>query len=123
MAHWNRVAAQKNDPQRAGAFYQQLLEHYYCMMVQSGLRVLELGCGGGDLLAALKPSFGVGVDFSAEMLDIARANLGQLRKAGLASGNMFDCGVCTSCRVEAFFSHRADGGVTGRQITGVVVAK
>ncbi|MDA3897394.1 MAG: bifunctional class I SAM-dependent methyltransferase/glycosyltransferase family 2 protein [Desulfobacteraceae bacterium] len=73
MAHWNRVAAQKNDPHRAGAFYQQLLEHYYCMMVQPGLRVLELGCGGGDLLAALKPSFGVGVDFSAEMIDIARS--------------------------------------------------
>lgn len=73
MRHWNRMAAQKNDPERAGAFYQQLLEHYYGMMVQPGLRVLELGCGGGDLLAALKPSFGVGVDFSSEMLDIARS--------------------------------------------------
>ena len=72
IGHWNRVAAQKNAPDRAGAFYQQLLEHYYGMMVQPGLRVLELGCGGGDLLAALKPSLGVGVDFSAEMLDIAR---------------------------------------------------
>ena len=71
MAHWNRVAAQKTDPERAGVFYQQLLEHYYGMMIQPGLRVLELGCGGGDLLASLKPSMGVGVDFSAEMLDIA----------------------------------------------------
>ena len=74
MAHWNRVTARKNDPSRAGAFYQQLLEHYYGMMIQPELRVLELGCGGGDLLAALKPSFGVGVDFSSEMLDIARSN-------------------------------------------------
>ena len=72
VTHWNRVAARKNDPERAGAFYQRLLEHYYGMMVQPGLRILELGCGGGDLLAALKPSFGVGVDFSSEMLDIAR---------------------------------------------------
>ena len=37
-----------------------------------GFNVLELGCGNGDLLAALKPSVGVGVDFSANMLDIAR---------------------------------------------------
>lgn len=73
ITHWNRVAGRKNDPERAGAFYQQLLEHYYGMMVQPGLRVLELGCGGGDLLAALNPSFGVGVDFSSEMLDIARS--------------------------------------------------
>ena len=73
MAHWNRTAARKNNPERSGAFYQQLLEHYYGMMVQPGLRILELGCGGGDLLAALEPSFGVGVDFSSEMLDIARS--------------------------------------------------
>ena len=74
IQHWNRVAARKNDPDRAGAFYQRLLEHYYGMMVQPGLRILELGCGGGDLLASLKPSLGVGVDFSSEMLAIARAN-------------------------------------------------
>ena len=73
MAHWNGVASQKNDPERAGAFYQQLLEHYYGMVVQPGLRVLELGCGGGDLLASLRPSIGVGVDFSSAMLDIARS--------------------------------------------------
>lgn len=73
VAHWDRVAARKNDPERAGAFYQKLLEHYYGMMVQPGLRVLELGCGGGDLLVSLKPSLGVGVDFSPEMLNIAKS--------------------------------------------------
>ena len=26
-----------------------------------------------------------------------------------------DCGLCTSCNPELFFSHRRDGGVTGRQ--------
>jgi SAM-dependent methyltransferase len=73
IVHWDRVAARKNDPERAGAFYQKLLDHYYQMMVQPGLRVLELGCGGGDLLAALNPSLGVGIDFSSEMLTIARS--------------------------------------------------
>jgi len=29
------------------------------------MKVLELGCGLGDLLAAVRPSRGVGVDFSA----------------------------------------------------------
>ena len=32
----------------------------------------ELGCGTGELLAALEPSFGVGVDFSPGMIAQAR---------------------------------------------------
>jgi len=41
-------------------------------LIPPGKRVLELGCGRGDLLAALKPSYGVGVDFCAKT--IAKAN-------------------------------------------------
>src|ERR1700733_7683743 len=41
-------------------------------LIPPGKRVLELGCGRGELLAALKPSWGVGVDFGART--IARAN-------------------------------------------------
>ena len=41
-------------------------------LIPPGKRVLELGCGRGDLLAALKPSYGVGVDFGART--IAKAN-------------------------------------------------
>ena len=35
------------------------------------MRVIEIGCGHGDLLAALEPAFGVGVDFSGEMVGAA----------------------------------------------------
>lgn len=38
------------------------------------MRVLELGCGTGDLLAQLKPSYGVGVDLSPKMIEIAKRN-------------------------------------------------
>src|SRR5258705_7074289 len=41
-------------------------------LIPPGKRVLELGCGRGDLLAALKPSYGVGIDFGAETT--AKAN-------------------------------------------------
>ena len=47
-------------------------------LTYSGLRVLELGCGTGALLAALEPSHGVGVDFSPAMVAIARAHHPQL---------------------------------------------
>src|SRR5579883_793943 len=52
--------------------YQRLLRNYFGFLVPPGLRVLELGCGLGDLLASLKPARGVGVDFSPEMVKLAR---------------------------------------------------
>ena len=42
-------------------------------LIPPGKRVLELGCGTGELLAALKPSCGVGIDFSTETLARAKA--------------------------------------------------
>jgi hypothetical protein len=48
-------------------------------MVAPGLRILELGSGTGDLLAALEPSLGVGVDLSAAMIRRATAAHPQLK--------------------------------------------
>ena len=42
-------------------------------LIPPGKRVLELGCGRGDLLASLKPSYGIGIDFGAETIARARA--------------------------------------------------
>ena len=71
IAHWNRVSAQKENPGRPGAYYQKLLQHYFGFLIPPGLRILELGCAHGDLLSHLKPSIGVGVDFSDEMIRAA----------------------------------------------------
>jgi len=49
-----------------------LLKRYYAFLVPPGQRVLEVGCALGDLLAAVNPSRGVGVDFSPAVLDLAR---------------------------------------------------
>ena len=73
MAHWDGVSMHYEKPDRPSAFYHRLLEKYYQFFIPSGLRVLELGCGHGDLLASLKPSVGVGVDFSEEAIRRASA--------------------------------------------------
>jgi SAM-dependent methyltransferase len=53
-------------------YYQQVSRDYYRFLVPPGLRVLELGCGIGDLLAAVNPARGVGVDFSPAMVSLAQ---------------------------------------------------
>ncbi len=75
-AHFDWVAA--NDTRARAAqvdFHAQLLRHFR-HHIPEGSRVLECGCGVGDLLAGLRPVQGVGVDFSAEMLMKARARYG-----------------------------------------------
>ncbi len=73
-AHWDKVAQSMPTLSRWSRFYQQKLAEYYRFFIPPGLRVLELGCGRGDLLAALEPSYGVGIDFSGQMLKQANAH-------------------------------------------------
>jgi len=48
-------------------------------------------------------------------LDLAGAIRSELEQAGLPSQSVHAAGLCTSCHPDLFFSHRRDGGVTGRQ--------
>ena len=70
--HWDEVARRFGADARWGRFYHRRLAEIYRLLVPPGRCVLELGCGAGDLLAALEPSEGVGVDFSGEMIRLAR---------------------------------------------------
>jgi SAM-dependent methyltransferase len=53
-------------------YYYRHVHTFVQFVVPPGLRVLELGCGTGDLLDAVKPAFGVGLDMSHARLAIAR---------------------------------------------------
>jgi SAM-dependent methyltransferase len=44
----------------------------YRFLIPEGVRVLELGCGQGDLLAELRPKEGLGIDFSENAVTTAR---------------------------------------------------
>jgi len=49
-------------------------------------------------------------------MNLAGINRHQLINAGIEEGNVFLCSLCTSCRKDLFFSVRAEGEPTGRQI-------
>lgn len=70
--HWNSVAGSSLQRQGMRRCYHHRLHQVYRFLVPQGRRVLEIGCGQGDLLAALEPSQGIGLDFSQVMLEKAR---------------------------------------------------
>ena len=52
-------------------------------LVPPGLKILDLGCGTGKLLASLEPAKGVGLDISPKMIDEARRNYPEERHPNL----------------------------------------
>jgi 2-polyprenyl-3-methyl-5-hydroxy-6-metoxy-1,4-benzoquinol methylase len=52
--------------------YHELVASVYRFLVAPRSRVLEIGAGDGDLLAAVEPEVGVGVDLSQRMVDSAQ---------------------------------------------------
>jgi SAM-dependent methyltransferase len=72
IAYWDWMSRDLAAGLGWGDYYHQRLAAIYRFLVGRDLRVLELGCGQGDLLAALHPKFGMGVDFSGEMLRRAK---------------------------------------------------
>jgi YfiH family protein len=55
-------------------------------------------------------------------LDLAETNRRQLLFAGVAAKNISDLGLCTSCHLDRFFSHRGDKGTTGRMMAVVGIS-
>lgn len=64
---------------RRHRYYYNYLTHILRVRVPEGLRVLDLGCGSGHILAALRPSYGVGIDISAPAIREARRRYGSER--------------------------------------------
>jgi len=67
---------------------------------------------GDDIRAAFLTRFGAGV-IRGRNLDLWRACELALSEAGVTQIERTD--LCTACNPDLFFSHRRDGGVTGRQ--------
>jgi len=95
----------------------------------------EFGSEPGDLRAAIGPAIGgccyevsdVVADAVGRAhampgphgrphVDLAATNRAQLLRAGLEPQNVEMSAMCTSCRVDRYFSHRAENGRAGRHV-------
>lgn len=94
-------------------------------------RLQDIICGLGPCIRDC--CYEVGEEFSAYFsgglvkrkgkvfLDQARANMEQLIGGGIAKDNITDCGICTSCRNDEFFSYRKEGQSAGRMMSVIMV--
>ena len=73
VAELDAHAGERDRWRQRNAYYYEAIERLVKFVVPEGARVIEIGSGTGDLLAALRPSEGVGVDISPRMVDLARA--------------------------------------------------
>ncbi|MEM7407273.1 MAG: glycosyltransferase [Pseudomonadota bacterium] len=73
LAHGQRYASERQQRVRANRYFYEDHYRYLRFLIPAGARVLDLGCGIGDELAALQPSHGVGVDLSEAIVEQARA--------------------------------------------------
>ena len=65
---WNTIASRTGDKKLWSRYYHNRLLQVYKLLIVPGQRVLEIGCGEGDIIGGLEPGTGVGIDFSDKMI-------------------------------------------------------
>ena len=70
----DEIAEKRDGWIRKNSYFYNDDRSYMKFLVGKEKRVLELGCGTGQLLNVLNPSYGIGVDISANMVSAAQKN-------------------------------------------------
>jgi ubiquinone/menaquinone biosynthesis C-methylase UbiE len=69
---FDKIAPDRDRWIRRNRYYYRGLADYCRFVIPPGSRVLEIGSGTGDLLAAVEPARGLGIDLSPKMVAISR---------------------------------------------------
>lgn len=78
--HFDTVAGTYDAGKEKYSFYYSNLKKLLGNIISKNSKVLEIGCGTGDLLASLTPKYGVGYDISSKMVALARKKYGRNKK-------------------------------------------
>jgi ubiquinone/menaquinone biosynthesis C-methylase UbiE len=71
-AYFDRIAPELDRWSWRNRYFYSDLARLHRFIIPAGSRVLEVGCGTGDLLHAVAPAVGVGIDFAPAVVAIAR---------------------------------------------------
>ncbi|QQG41125.1 MAG: methyltransferase domain-containing protein [Candidatus Woesebacteria bacterium] len=71
-AHFDKIANSYALYKKNNHYYYDNLKILLASFIHPKSKVLEIGCGTGDLIAYLKPEYGVGFDISNKMIAIAK---------------------------------------------------
>lgn len=96
IEYFNSVATEMEEWRKMGAYYHKELERYLRFLIPYNSSVIEIGCGTGELLAAIKPGRGFGIDISPKMVEIARKKFPNLQ---------FEIGDLENIQVEEKFDY------------------
>lgn len=77
--HFDGIAADYDHWKRRSHYYHSAVKSAVAEVVPPGRRVLEVGCGTGDVLASLRPGEGLGIDISRRMVRLAASKYPALR--------------------------------------------
>ena len=69
--HFDKIASRYDYWKGKNSYYYCTIKNFLARIIPPGSNVLEVGCGTGEILAAMQPSRGVGIDISGEMIKIA----------------------------------------------------
>jgi SAM-dependent methyltransferase len=78
-SHFDQIAPKLDRWSRRNRYYYQDLDRLHQFLIPPNSRVLEIGCGTGNLLAAVNPKLGIGIDFSPSIISIAKAKYPHLQ--------------------------------------------
>ena len=95
--HYDGLAPERDRYRAKNKYYYSLLFKEYQYFIPKGKKVLEVGCSTGELLNALSPSVGVGIDVSKATIKVAAAKFpqyqffgGTIKEFNSHSGEKFD---------------------------------
>ena len=86
---FDQLAPSRDKWAKKNSYYYRDLFSFLKFVVPSDSSVLEIGCATGNLLAAVSPRKGMGIDFSSKMIEVAKEKYPSYEFKEMSVENMF----------------------------------